>query len=172
MNQEWAQAYVDATAGRLAADGCQVSRENWGGSVVTIGYRSDFRLRWMATKLHLLTVIATVPVVCPSDIEGFTNTVLDYADRQKGQLRGLQSGVAAFPCLIGGQVDPAALAWAQAQQRSRFALMARPVVVDSVTGTATCFRGTAIIGFAFSGHLRKKLVTYFPVANQAPHQAI
>ena len=166
MNDERVRAYIEAASGRLAADGCEVRTEGWGASVVTIGYRSDFRLQWMATKLHLFTIMMAVPMVGQPDVDGFTEAVFNYVDQRKGQFRGLQSGIAAFPCLVSPHVDPAAVAWAQAKQRVRFALMARPVVVDVSTGTAACFRGTAALGFVYSAHLRKKLAAYFPAAPQ------
>jgi hypothetical protein len=155
-------AYLDAAAARLTADGCTVQTEEWGGTRVIVGYRSDFRLRWMATKLHLVTAVAPAPVVRAGDIEGFTNAVMDYALARKGQFRGLQSGVAVFPALVSADVDPSAVAWAAQRQRVRYACMARPVVVDVARGVVGCFRGTTCIYGAYAGHLRAKLASYFP----------
>ncbi|WP_197946194.1 levansucrase [Phytohabitans suffuscus] len=158
------EAYIQATAARLAADGCEVRTEDWHGTPVLVGYRADFRLRWMATKLHLLTVVAPAAAVTQGDLETFTNTAFDYAQAQKGQFRGLQSGVAVFPGLVGTHVDPAALAWAGRRQLVRFGSVARPVAVDVTAGAVGCFRGTAALGFVYSGHLRRKLDAYFPQA--------
>lgn len=52
------KAYIEATAARLTADGCDVHTEDWHGTAVLVGHRSDFRVQWMATKLHLLTIVA------------------------------------------------------------------------------------------------------------------
>lgn len=160
-------AYLDAAAARLAADGCTVQAEDWSGARVIVGYRGDFKVRWMATKLHLITAVAPAPVVRAKDIELFTNAVMDYALARKGEFRGLQSGVAVFPALVSPDVDQSAVAWAEHQQRVRFACMARPVVVDVVRGVVGCFRGTPGLGWVYAGHLRAKLASYFPSAPAA-----
>ncbi len=156
------QAYLTATAARLTADGCDVHTEDWHGTAVLVGYRSDFRVQWMATKLHLLTIVAPASDVTMTDAESFTKAAFAYAETRKGQWRGFQSGVAVFPGLVGTHVDPAAMAWAQKQQLLHFASMARPVVVDVTAGTVGCYRRTPALGFVYAGHLRRKLDTYFP----------
>lgn len=158
------RAYLDATARRLQDDGCELRTEDWGGVPVLVGYRADFKLRWMATKLHLFTIAAPATQITGSTIESFANSALNYAVARKGQLRGLQSGVAVFPALVGTEVEPQAAAWAQAKQRVQFAAMARPVVVHAGTGAAACFRGNAALGYLYSAHLRRKLDSYFPVS--------
>jgi hypothetical protein len=155
-------AYIEATRARLGADGCETRDENWSGSTVLVGYRSDFRLTWLASNLHLYTIVAPAASVTAAAIEGFTNACLDYAIARKGQLRGLQSGVAVLPALVSPAVDDAAIAWAALTQRMRFAAFARPVVVDTTRGTVGCFRGRTAIGAIYSGHLRNKLAAYFP----------
>ncbi|MFY1691764.1 levansucrase [Plantactinospora sp. WMMB782] len=156
------RAYLDGTARRLQADGCEVRTEDWNGLPVLVGYRADFRMQWMATKLHLFTLAAPAPLVTAGAIQDFTSSALDYVVARKGQLRGMQSGVAVFPALVGTNVEPEAAAWAQRGQSVRFAAMARPVVVDAGTGTAACFRGYAALGLFYSAHFRRKLAAYFP----------
>lgn len=167
MADQAVDAYIQATGARLAADGCEVRTEDWHGIPVLVGYRADFRLRWMATKLHLLTVVAPASAVTQHDLEAFTSTAFDYAQARKGQLRGLQSGVAVLPALVGTHIDPAAAGWAGQKQLVRFGSVARPVAVDVTTGAVACFRGTAALGFVYSGHLRRKLDLYFPAAATA-----
>ncbi|MFY1670248.1 levansucrase [Plantactinospora sp. WMMB334] len=156
------RAYLDATAQRLQVDGCEVRTEDWNGLPVLVGYRADFRLQWMATKLHLFTVAAPAPSVTANAIEEFTASALDYVVARKGQLRGMQSGVAVLPALVSTQVEPEAATWAQRGQMVRFAAMARPVVVDAGTGAVACFRGHAALGLLYSAHFRRKLAAYFP----------
>lgn len=97
------------------------------------------------------------------DLETFTNTVLDYALARKGEFRGFQSGVAAFPCLVSQSVDPEAMAWARQKQRLRFACIGRPVVVDVARGGIGAYRRTPTLGIVYAGHLRRKLDLYFPL---------
>ncbi len=154
--------YVDAVAARLRQDGCEVTRENWNGSPVIVGHRADFKLRWMGTRLHLFTIVSAVPVVTVPVVEGFTNATLDYAIDRKGALRGMQSGVAVLAGLVTVFAEPAAVEWAAARQRVRFAAMARPVVVDTHRRVRACYRGTPALGAVYAGHLRRKLDAYFP----------
>ncbi len=157
--------YVDAVADRLRGDGCEVHTENWAGVPVVVGYRADFRMRWMATRLHLFTLVAPATGITVAAIEGFTKSATDYAIARRGSSRGFQSGVALLPCLVSAHVDREAMDWARHGQRLRFACMARPVAVDVTRGEAACFRGTAGLGWVYSGHLRRKLDAYFPVAS-------
>ncbi|WP_329103897.1 levansucrase [Micromonospora sp. NBC_01699] len=154
------QAYLHSLSERLTADGCSVTREDWGGMPVLVGRRSDFRLQWLATKLHLITIAADVSSVDAGSIAAFTSHAMEYAKR--GVTRGAQVGVAAFPTLISDRVDPSASQWAGRRQRNQFACMGRPVVVDTARGTATAFRGTSPLGLVYSAHLRRKLGLYFP----------
>ncbi|MEU7610898.1 levansucrase [Micromonospora sp. NPDC049204] len=155
--------YLTAAGERLRSDRCEVWTENWGGVPVLIGHRGDFRMRWMATKLHLFTVAAPATLVTADALQRFTATAMDYVLARKGQLRGLQTGVAVFPALVGVQVDPAASAWAQGGQQVKFAAVARPVAVEVGSGTASAYRGNPVLGFIYAAHLRNKLNTYFPV---------
>lgn len=154
------QAYLQSLSERLAADGCKVTRADWGGFPVLIGHRADFRLQWVATRLHLLTVAADVSHVSAESIAAFTANAMRYAKRDV--LLGMQSGVAVFPTLISDEVDPAAAGWAAQRQRNQFACMGRPVVVDTARATVSCFRRTSALGLVYSGHLRRKLDRYFP----------
>lgn len=156
------QAYLTATGERLRADGCEVRIEDWGGAPVLIGYRGDFKLRWMATKMHLFTIAAPAALVTADALQSFTATAMDYVLARKGQLRGFQNGVAVFPALVGTQIDPAASTWAQQGQQVKFAAVARPVAVDANTGTAAAYRGNPVLGVIYAAHLRSKLNAYFP----------
>lgn len=154
--------YLDGLAGRLAADGCAVSTERWGAHDVLIGHRSDFRMAWLATNLHLFTVAAPAGAISRADIEDFTDVAWQHMLARKGQLRGLQTGVAVLPTLVGTQVAPDAAAWAGAEQRLRFATFARPVVVDTTARTIAAFTGRVTLGGIYNSHLIAKLHTYFP----------
>ncbi|MFF4789659.1 levansucrase [Streptomyces sp. NPDC001276] len=162
QQQSGAGAYLAALEGRLRADGCGTRWEDWHGMPVLVGRRSDFRMRWMATNLHLFTVAAAVPEITAQAIRGFTHGVLKYAKDTKGGLPvGLQTGVAAFPVLVSENVDPAAVRWAEEQQRNEFACMARPVVVDSGQRYVGMYRGKPFFGRAYASHFIEKGTRYF-----------
>ena len=162
------QRYLSALAERLAADGCAPRWEQWPGGRVLVGRRADFRIQWAATRLHLFTIAAAVPEIGTATIEGFTRSAQQYAKEHKGGLpRGLQTGIALFPCLVSEKVDPAAQAWAEAMQQMQFAVMARPVVVDATRGVISAFRRGAFLGWIYAPYLRRKLTLYFDGALQA-----
>lgn len=101
MSDPRAERYLTAVRSRLAADGCEPHDERWGGWPVLVGRRSDFRVRWMATRLHLFTFVTVVPEIGQSAIEQFTTQALRYAVDNKGAMpRGFQTGVALFPAMI------------------------------------------------------------------------
>lgn len=155
-------ACLTALEGRLTGDGCSTRWEDWGGTAVLVGRRADFRMKWMATRLHLFTVAAAVPEVTVRTIVEFTDSVLTYArDTKDGLPVGLQTGVAAFPVLVSGNVEPGAVQWAEARQRNKFACMARPVVVDTTHQYVGMYRGKPVIGRGYASHLIEKGTRYF-----------
>jgi hypothetical protein len=163
MSDPRAERYLAAVRDRLAADGCDLRDERWNGWPVLVGRRSDFRMRWMATRLHQFACVTVLPEISRSAVEQYTTQALRYAvDNKSGMPRGFQTGVALFPAMISDRVDPDALAWAEAQQRLQFAVMARPVVVDVARGVVAAFRGRAKLGAVYNGHLRAKSIAYFP----------
>lgn len=165
-------AYIDGVATRLATDGCETRTEDWTNVPVLVGYRSDFRLWWFATKLHLFTIVMPMPYVTAGALETLTNNAINYALARKGEMRGFQSGVAVFPAAVSTHIDPAATAWAEQKQQLRFACMARPVTVDVSRGVVGAFRGTSAMGLVYSGHLRRKLALYFPPLASPPPDSV
>ncbi|MEO3753237.1 levansucrase [Streptomyces sp. B6B3] len=155
-------AYLSSVGDKLAADGCSPRWHNEGGTPVLIGRRSDFRVGWGATKLHLFTLAAAVPEITVPVIADFTQHAIRYAKAHKGGLpRGLQTGVAVFPALISTRIDPQAVAWAEQKQRTQFACFARPVVVDVIRRYVGVYRGSPIIGRTYASHLLQKSDYYF-----------
>lgn len=149
----------------LAADGCATEWVEMGGERMLVGRRSDFRVRWMATRLHLFVVAAARPSVTGRDVEQFTSAAMEYARAAKGGApRGLQTGVAVFAALVADQVDASALAAAR-RQRVAFACFGRPVVIDAATGRAAYYRGRPAVGMIYAGFLRRKADRYFAAAS-------
>jgi hypothetical protein len=156
------EQYVEGVQARLASDGCGPRWETWSWPVL-VGRRSDFKLQWFATRLHLFTIVMAVPEVTLLAAQQFTAQAQQYAKDHKGGLpRGMQTGVAVFPALVSGRVDPAAIAYAAHSQRVQFACMARPTVVDTTTGAVGAYRGNPMLGLIYAGYLRKKSELYFP----------
>jgi hypothetical protein len=71
-----------------------------------VGYQSKFRLRWLATKLHLFTIVACAPAVTAELLQRITAESFSYANNMKGTFRGLQSGFAVVPAVVSEHVLP------------------------------------------------------------------
>jgi hypothetical protein len=69
--------YVKLVSDRLRKDGAAVGTVDVGGFSALTGYRSQFRIAWMATRLHLFVVVAEVPTVTLDALTGFSDAVLD-----------------------------------------------------------------------------------------------
>jgi hypothetical protein len=155
-------AYLMAVRDRLIEDGCEVTSQAIGPVEAMVGYRSNIKA---LTKLHLFSAFAGVAEVDEAAVRDFSLRVSDYAKGQKGQLRGLQSGVMAFAVLVTPKADDAAK---QAAARpfqlglGGFAAMVQPAVVDLTEGRVHTFRGRRLWGAAFTGYMRKKSILYIP----------
>lgn len=162
MASEQTQTYLKQLESKLAADGCNPQWQSWGSTSALVGRRSDFRLTWMATRLHLFTIAIAVDEVSPNGIREFTDHAIAYAKQNKGGLPvGLQNGVVVFPVMVGDRIDEAAAAWAEEKQRIGFSVMTRPVVVDATQGQARVFRGRTAIGAIYTNHIVRKCNLYF-----------
>ncbi|WP_340559756.1 levansucrase [Streptomyces sp. GSL17-111] len=155
-------AFLASVEQRLAADGCAPHWDDWGGAPVLVGRRTDFRWGWMATKLHLFTVATAVPEITLPLVERFTQDAMAYAKQHRGSMvTDFRNGAAVLPVLVSPRVEPAAMAWAEQDQRSRMSCFARPVVVDTTHGYIGYFRGSAMMGLVYSDHLLRKAAQYF-----------
>lgn len=150
------EEYLSLIAERLRADGAEVTTEYFRGTPAVVGYRSEFRLRWMATKLNLFTVALAVPLVTPEKLKHFSEEVLDYATSQKGRFRGLQNAVAAIPVQIGSQVNPEAILSAETKLIRRFSAFAWPAVVDLSTGRVHSHQGRVAVGGIYASWMRQQ----------------
>ena len=154
--------YLDDLSSNLQAAGYQVEMHAIGGMPALTGYRSDFKLQWMASKLHTFVTVRSVPVVTADALEAFAKDSLEYTKVAKGAMRGAQSGVAAIAVLVGESVDPAAAQYARTQLVRNFAAFAWPVAVDLSTGERSSHQGRPTIGAIFTGWMRKQIAATVP----------
>jgi hypothetical protein len=152
-------AYLATVRDRLVEDGCEVTGDTVGSLHAMVGYQSNVKA---LSKMHLFTVVASVPEVNEATVRDFSRQASDYAKGQKGRLRGAQSGVLA---LVTPKADDAAKKIAANPFRlgvGGFAAMVQPAVVDLTEGRVHTFQGRRLWGGAFAGYLRKKRALYFP----------
>jgi hypothetical protein len=159
MSPEDYLALVDA---RLRADGAAVTTEQLPNEQALVGYRSQFRLRWMATKLNLFTIVISTPVATDQELKQFSSDVLDFAAQQKGRFRGLQTGVAAIPVLVAETVEPAAAERARSTLVRRFGAFAWPTVVDLQAGCVHRHIGPVALGGMYASWMRQQIAVALP----------
>jgi hypothetical protein len=150
---------VAAVGRALGHHGYEVASDTLDGLPVVVGRRSDFRLRWMAVRLHTFVVVArfrTDHVAAGAPVlDRFLDASCAYATSHKGGLpRGLQTGTAAVAVAVVDGGDDGARSWADHPHGRRFAAMAYPVAVEAATGRVT-HPGRMVVGAVFNGHLRR-----------------
>jgi hypothetical protein len=158
------EEYTRAVSERLSSDGAQVGTVPFRGGPALVGYRPQFRLRWMAVRLNLFTVVVSQPVVSAAALEEFSVEALTYALGRKGDFRGLQNGVAVIPVMLGSQVEPDAVAMARDKLIRRFSAFAWPTVVDLTTGTVHKHEGRVLVGGIFAAWMRQQTKVALPGA--------
>jgi hypothetical protein len=151
-----AQQWMDGAAARLQADGSTVGTAQLPGGQAMLGQQAKFKVQWFATKLHLFTLVFPVPVVTAAVMDAFATDALQYAVNQKGQLRGLQVGVASIPVLVGDRVEPDAIEYAHDKLVRRFGAFAWPAAVDASTGATYSHQGAVYLGGIYSKWMRQR----------------
>jgi hypothetical protein len=146
----------------MSADGSDVRWVTLRGGTVIMGYQSEFKIQWAATKVHLFSAAAAVPLATPEGLASFTADVIQYAKNTKGQLRGLQTGVAVIATLVADTATPEARVAAVRRPHKEFAAMNFPAIVDLATESVYTYTGPIVLGSFYAGWIRKRLATAFP----------
>jgi hypothetical protein len=77
-----------AAAARMEEDGNVVSRVDLAEGPSVVGYRAQFRVRWLATKLHTFTVVVPVATATLEVLNLTTQQSIDDAKQEKGPAAG------------------------------------------------------------------------------------
>ena len=114
----------------LSTGGFTVDRGSVAGREAVIARRSEFRMRWMATRLHTFVMVADFTAdATPDVLDRFLSDAVQYAITAKGGMpRGLQTGTCAVAVAVTGAGE--AGDWAVRPHGRRFAAMSFPVLVD------------------------------------------
>lgn len=129
------------------------------GTTGLVGHMSQFRLRWMAVRIHLLVYVQTVDTVTIDGLERFTLASMQRAIAAKGALRGLQVGVAVAPIQIGASVTDGARRYAQHQILLRHGAFAWPVAIDATSGEVHRHTGRPLAGWIYTKWMREQVDT-------------
>jgi hypothetical protein len=128
-----------------------------------IASKSEFRLSWMATRLHLFVAVKVVPIVRAADIAPYAEELMGFGERVKGRWLGLQSGIAANPALVGQTVEAEAVQIATTQLYRRPAIFAWPVVVDLGRQERIAHRDNPKVGRLYNSWMRQQIEAVLPV---------
>jgi hypothetical protein len=148
---------VAAISERLHAVGFAMSEVQLPSGIITMGFRSEFRIQWLLTKLNLFIAVLSVPEATLDRLNRHVDEVLTYAISEKGRLRGLQNGVAAIPVLVSSIVDNSASELARTKLVRKFAAFAWPVVIDAGTGQSFSHEGRVFVGGGYARWMRKQI---------------
>ena len=157
-----AEEYLQGAARRLQDDGSEVSRVTLPGGTALVGYQSKFRILWLATRVHLFTVLYPTDVATDTQLAAFSREAVSYAKATKGTLRGLQSGVAVIPALVAESVTEQASAAATARPKKEFAALLLPAIVDLGNGQTLSYQGPIVWGTMYASWLRARLSAALP----------
>jgi hypothetical protein len=141
----------------MLADGNVVSSVQLECGPALVGYQSRFQWKWVATKLHLFTVVVAVPVATSENLAAVTAQATDYAKRTKGKLRGFQTGVAVLPALVADEVLPEARMAAEARPKTGWAVFVLPAIADLNAQEMYSYRGRLVWGGVYASWLRERL---------------
>ena len=159
--------YLKLTASVLAEDGNTVTNVLLPGGPSVVGYQKQFRLRWMATMLHVFTVVVSVPLATPEILHDVNVEAIAYAKRTKGRLRGLQTGVAVLPVVVAGRATAEGIEAAARRPPKDFAAITMPALVDLSTGRITRYDGRLVWGSIYTSWLRARLAL-LPLPSSPP----
>jgi hypothetical protein len=155
------EEYVQGIARRLEMKGFDVKDGDLPADFRLVGYRSQFRLRWLA-KINLFAVVTETQVATASTVEGYTKRALDYGIAQKGRFRGLQNGVAVISVVVANAADQGAITSAKTYLTRRPGAFAWPVLVDMSSGIRYRHEGRVLIGGFFANWMREQIDDVVP----------
>lgn len=152
------QQRLAEVAGRLADAGYALRPSaEVGDTTALVAQTSQFRWRWMATRLYLLFYVQAVETVSVDGLERFASAALADAVAAKGRLPGLQVGVAVVPVQIGATVANGARRYAQHQILRGYAAFAWPVTIAAADGAVSRHLGRPAVGAVYTSWLRRRI---------------
>lgn len=131
-----AERAVQALADGLSSAGWRMAPGAVGAPWRFVARTSEFRWRWMATRLH--TFVFGIPLRGGEDVpwlDAQLAAAAKYASANKGGLpAGFQTGSAVVLVGLGSGLSPDVRVWAARVHGRQFATMTHPVLGDVSTG--------------------------------------
>jgi hypothetical protein len=154
--------YLQETRARLRRDGNEVADVQFTGGPVVVATQSEFRLRWLATKLHLFTVVACAPAATADLLTKLTDDSLSYANGMRGSFKGLGVELGVIPAVVAEHVLPDARQLAERRPAKHFSAFTLPVVIDLSAGASYSYAGQMWGSVAYLPWVRKRISVTLP----------
>ena len=155
-------AYLKLAQQQLEKSGNRVSNVPLKDYTALVGYQSQFKWSWFATKIHLFTVFIVIPELKATLYNDAVSQALDYGLQMKGTLRGLQVGVAVTPIIVTQAVDTETQQIAEARPSKHFAAITTPAVIDITNNQLHTYTGKIVWGSAYTKWLRERMQAALP----------
>lgn len=162
------QVFLEAVQQKLSADGAQVTSVQLPSTQAVIGYTSQFRWKWFATKLHLFTVAVYVPDLNAAVYTQLVKEATDYAYANRSKFHGLQVGLATNVIIATRAVDTETTTIASNRPPKGFAKLTSTAVVNLVTAETHTYNGKIVWGSAYTSWLRERLAAALPAFQPRP----
>jgi hypothetical protein len=146
---------IEVLGTRLTSAGYKTGQATIAGCDALVARRSNFRLKWWATRLHSFVVPFVTPELDEQLAEELTAAAQQHAIEHKGGLpRGLQTGTATVVVFLSKAERPVVRSWFARQPEHRNAALRFPVLAELATGALTYFEGRMPLGWVYAEHLR------------------
>lgn len=155
-------AYLVAVKQQLAAAGHEVFEIDLPDTHAVVGHISQFKWRWFATKLHLLTIALYIPELNVSSYAAAVHEASTYANTQKSKFHGLQVGLAINVIIATQAVDTETITLASNRPPKEFAKLTTLAVVDLLQANTYTYTGKVVWGGIYTAWLRQKLAAALP----------
>jgi hypothetical protein len=127
-----------------------------GEVTVQVFRKSQFRLSWLATRLHVFAFAVDGAGVPTDQIPQIAESCREHAiSRKPGIARGLQTGVVAMPFFTVTNASPELAEWASSPQPGRFAAILYPVIMAQDTGSVLRRTTPQRLGRIYEGYLSR-----------------
>ena len=155
--------YLQATYSRFDKDGFDQHSEVVEGIDVTVAAQKEFRLSWMATRMHYFGIYGAKDHVSLPDAEMFSKACFECAKKSYTGIRGTMSGFSSISALASISVDLQAKQWVEKYQKKHFSSFEIPVLIDLSTRDTLFCKSKPLWGRIYYGSFHEFIYKYYRV---------
>jgi hypothetical protein len=139
----WLKKHRFAVRRMPVANGCAI-----------VGRRSEFRVRWLMTRLHVLVlVVATDRLTVEIADEIIAAATTEAVHGKPGLPRGLQTGTGVVPVVVANEVDDAVPEYIRTGNDRTFAVVCVPALVQPTASHVVVRGKPQLWGRIYYAHL-------------------